>query len=281
MRVASSLDPAPTARAARTAVAWADAEGWNPGLDDGRRFLAADPGAFLATERDGEVLGTVSCARYGDAYAFIGFYIVRAGVRGRGIGSALFDRALERADGRLVGLDGVPAQLASYERRGFVPAHRNVRWRTPGGGARPSGLVELSAVSFDALVAFDAAVFGAVRERFLRVWTDRPPGCALACVRDGRLAGYGVVRPCRVGAKVGPLLADDEEAADALLAGLVAAAGPRSDVFVDMPAANVRAAALRAVRRMEPGFETVRMYLGGRPPEDVQRVFAVTTLEFG
>jgi GNAT superfamily N-acetyltransferase len=117
------------ARAAKAALAWAEAEGWNPGLDDEQRFLAADPDSFLATERDGEVVATVSCALYGDAYAFIGFYIVRSDLRGRGIGSRLFDRALARDEGRVVGLDGVLAPQASYERRGFVLAHRSWGWR--------------------------------------------------------------------------------------------------------------------------------------------------------
>jgi GNAT superfamily N-acetyltransferase len=282
MRAGGFADSASTSvRACHAAVAWADAEGWNPGLDDERRFLAADPDSFLATERAGEVVAAVSCALYGGRYAFVGFYIVRPDLRGRGIGSALFDRALERADGRVVGLDGVLAQQASYRRRGFVPAHRNVRWRTAGGGTRPAGLVELSSLPFEQLRAFDAAVFGADRERFLRCWIDRPPGHALACTREGRLVGYGVVRRCRVGAKVGPLLADDEDVAEALLSGLTAAAGRGTEVFVDMPAANPRARSLRAAREMDPSFETARMYLNGRPPEDVQRIFGVTTLEFG
>jgi predicted N-acetyltransferase YhbS len=272
---------APDARAARAAVAWAEAEGWNPGLDDEQRFLAADPDSFLGAERHGEVVGTVSCALYGDRYAFIGFYIVRPDLQGQGIGSALFDHALARAEGRVVGLDGVLAQQGSYERRGFVLAHRNVRWRTMGGDDRPAGLVELSSVPFEQVLAFDAAVFGARRERFLRVWIDRPPHHALACVREGALAGYGVLRPCRAGTKIGPLFAEDEEVAEALFAGLLAAAGPGTEVFVDMPAANPRARHLREAREMEPSFETVRMYMNGRPPEDVERVFGVTTFEFG
>lgn len=277
-----SGDPASTsARAAQTAIAWADAEGWNPGLDDEERFLAADPGAFLATEQAGAIVATVSCALYGDRYAFIGFYVVRSDLRGCGIGSCLFDRALMRAGGRVVGLDGVLAQQASYERRGFALAHRNVRLRTMGGGERPTGLTELSSVPFDELLAFDARVFGTERERFLRVWVDRPAGQALACVRNDSLAGYGVVRPCRVGAKIGPLLADDEEVAETVLTGLLAAAGPGSDVYLDAPAANPRVGYLRASREMQPTFETARMYLHGRPPEDLQRVFGVTTFEFG
>lgn len=172
-------------------------------------------------------------------------------------------------------------QQASYERRGFVPAHRNVRWRTVGGGERPEALVELSSVPFEHLLGFDSAVFGAERERFLRVWIDRPMGHALACVRGDKLAGYGVLRRCRVGMKIGPLFADRLDVAEVLLSGLLATAGPRTEVFIDMPAANHCATELRASRPMEPSFETARMYLNGRPPEDVQKIFGVTTLEFG
>ncbi len=223
----------------------------------------------------------MSCALYGDDYAFIGFYIVRDDLRGQGIGSPLFERALARAGSRIVGLDGVLAQQGSYERRGFVLAHRNVRWQTIGGGELPAGPVELSSVPFERLLEYDAGVFGTARAQFLRAWIDRPQGHALACVRDGRLAGYGVLRPCQVGAKVGPLFADDEDVARQLLAGLIAAAGEGTEVFVDMPAANPATEQLRAGRAMEPAFETVRMYLNGRPPEDLHRVFGVTTFEFG
>ena len=268
-------------RAAQTAILWADAEGWNPGLDDAERFLAADPDSFLATEHEGEIVATISCAHYGDSYAFIGFYIVRPDLRGRGIGSPLFEQALERAGARNIGLDGVLDQQAYYERRGFELAHRNVRWRTTGGGERPDGVVELPSVPFDQLLTFDTAVFGSERESFLRAWVDRPAGHALACLDDEEVLGYGVLRPCRVGAKIGPLFADDHEVAEVLLRGLLAAAGPRTEVFLDIPAANPRGADLRDGHAMASSFETARMYRNGRPPEDLQRVFGITTFEFG
>jgi hypothetical protein len=207
---------------------------------------------------------------------------VRAELRGGGIGSALFDRALDRAGGRAVGLDGVLAQQSSYERRGFELAHHNVRWRTTATADQgPADLVELSSVPLDQLLAYDAGVFGTTRREFLRAWIDRPPGRALACVADERLVGYGVLRQCAVGDKVGPLFADDAEVADWVLTGLLAAAPQGGDVFIDMPAANPQAERLRATRVIEPAFETVRMYRGGRPTEDTGRVFGVTTFEFG
>jgi GNAT superfamily N-acetyltransferase len=280
-RAKSAGPGSPRARAAAAAIAWADAEGWNPGLDDEQRLLAADRDAFLATERAGEIAATVSCALYGDSYAFLGFYIVQDDLRGQGIGSLLFERALSRARGRIVGLDAVLAQQTYYERRGFVVAHNNVRWSTAGGGDRPTSLVEMAEVPFEQLLAFDTAVFGTSRERFLRVWIDRPPGHALACLAEGSLLGYGVVRPCQVGAKVGPLFADDENVAEALLSGLLATARPGTEVFVDMPASNPATRRLHSPRQMQRSFETARMYLNGRADEDVQRTFGVTTLEFG
>ena len=101
-------------------------------------------------------------------------------------------------------------------------------------------------------------------------------------MRDGSLAGYGVLRPCRAGAKVGPLFADDAQAATALLAR--AARGGRrrhARSSSTSPPRTRRASALREGRAMEPCFETARMYRGGAIPEDLTRVFGVTTLELG
>src|SRR4051812_6939895 len=166
--------------APQQAVDWAAAEGWNPGLDDAERFAAADPEAFIATNSNGAIAGTVSCALYGASYAFIGFYIVRHDIRGQGIGTALFDLALARAGDRVIGLDGVPEQEPVYASLGFELAHRNERWRGRGGGGVPSALQRLGDVPFDELAAYDARVFGADRSAFLRAWVEREPGHALA-----------------------------------------------------------------------------------------------------
>src|SRR6478609_9725632 len=98
--------------AATIAVGWADAEGWNPGRDDAERFARADPGAFLCTERDGEVVATVSCALYGRGYAFIGFYIVDEDLRGQGFGLPLFERGRQRLRGAMGESVGLVADAA-------------------------------------------------------------------------------------------------------------------------------------------------------------------------
>jgi GNAT superfamily N-acetyltransferase len=265
---------------AAVACEWAAAEGWNPGLDDAERFVAADPGAFMADERDGEIVGTVSCAHYGSSYAFIGFYIVREEMRGQGIGTALFDRALARAGERVTGLDGVIAQQPVYASLGFELAHRNERWRGRGGGSAPD-LTPLADVEFDALLTYDRPIFGIERADFLRAWVERKPGHALALVDGGKLRGYAVLRRCREGCKVGPLFADDPDIAALLLTGMRAAARPGEPVFLDVPHANPAAVALARTHLEAPVFETARMYRNGRPTEDIGRVFGVTTFELG
>ena len=68
------------------AVDWAAAEGWNPGLADAACFATVDKEGFLIGEFQGEPAATISCVNYNGHFAFLGFYIVRADLRGRGYG---------------------------------------------------------------------------------------------------------------------------------------------------------------------------------------------------
>ena len=79
------------------AVDWAAAEGWNPGLADDACFATVDPQGFLIGEIDGETAATVSCVNYSASFAFLGFYIVRADLRGRGYGLRIWNAAIAHA----------------------------------------------------------------------------------------------------------------------------------------------------------------------------------------
>ena len=246
------------------ALDWAAAEGWNPGLHDGRCFLAADPDGILLGELDGVPIGCVSAVRYGPDFGFLGFYIVLAQFRGRGFGLELWRAALGHLGDRVVGLDGVVAQQENYRKSGFALAFRNIRQRGEGGGEAPAGLTDLAEVPFDEIARYDRSAFPAPREDFLRSWIWQPQAAAFA-VLDGRnLKGYGVLRACREGFKIGPLFADDEETAERLLAGLLASSAPGAPVFLDTPEANPAAIALAERHTMRPVFETARMYKNGR-----------------
>lgn len=264
------------------AVNWAAAEGWNPGLSDDACFASVDPEGFLIGELDGAPVATVSCVNYGAGFSFLGFYIVRADLRGRGYGIRIWNAAVAHAGERVIGLDGVVAQQDNYRKSGFALAYANVRYG--GTVAAPDALqadvIALSDVPFAIVEADDATVFPAPRPAFLRAWIGAPGHAGCALVRDGRLAGWGVIRPCLKGFKIGPLVADDRTTAKAVLTALLARVGG-GEIFLDVPDINREAIALAQDFGLAPVFETARMYTGAIPPLRLERVFGVTSFELG
>jgi hypothetical protein len=115
----------------------------------------------------------------------------------------------------------------------------------------------------------------------VRHWTTQTGSTALAVRRDGRLAGYGVIRPCRTGCKIGPLFADDADLADRLLRALISRVRPGEPVQLDVPATNPLALELAQSHGMRPVFETARMYAGAAPDLPIRRLFGITTFELG
>ena len=169
------------------AIGWARDEGWNPGLHDATPFHAADPEGFLVGVLDGRPISSISVVRYGQTFGFLGFYIVIPEQRGRGYGYRLWQAGMARLSGRLVGLDGVPAQQDNYRRSGFELAYRNVRYGGTAPAGRADGLVDARTVPFEQLLAFDARLFPAPRPGFLAGWISLPESRALAA-RGGRRA---------------------------------------------------------------------------------------------
>jgi GNAT superfamily N-acetyltransferase len=264
------------------AVDWAAAEGWNPGLADAACFAIPDAHGFFVGEIDGEPVATVSCVNYGDSFAFLGFYIVRAGFRGRGHGLRIWNAAIAHAGRRVIGLDGVVAQQDNYKKSGFTLAYANIRY----GGvvaapSRPSDdIVALDKVPFALVEADDATVFPVPRSAFLRAWINTPGHVGRALMRDGKLAAWGVIRPCRTGYKIGPLVAGNRAAAEAVVQALLASTG-NCEIVLDIPAPNRDAIALAEFLGLKPTFETARMYTGPIPALRLHRVFGVTSFELG
>lgn len=268
-----------------TAIDWARAEGWNPGLGDLEPFQAADPRGFRGITLDGALAATISAVSYGPAFAFVGFFICRRDLRGRGLGLKLWNDVLARLDSRCVGLDGVLAQVANYAKSGFVHAHRNIRF----GGravkvAAPEGapLRALTAADVAAVVEFERQnrLFPAERGAFLLAWLTAPRTAGLGLVRNDALAGYGVIRACYDGFKIGPLFAGTAEDAAALAQALIAGVGD-GPVFLDVPESNAPAIALAQSLGLAPVFETARMYRGRPPDLDLAKIYGITSFELG
>ncbi|ANG63229.1 GCN5 family acetyltransferase [Marinobacterium aestuarii] len=268
------------------AIEWAAREGWNPGLQDADCYYAADPNGFLVGVLDGTPIACISVIRYGDSFGFLGFYIVSPDYRDQGYGIQLWKAGMKYLQGRNIGLDGVVDQQDNYRRSGFRLAYRNIRYQGQGGGTASDGVdaaavVNLARLPLADLVAYDQPFFPDDRACFISRWVQQPGCHALGILQGGALAGYGVIRPCRSGYKIGPLFADTPELAESLFVALKSRVGARETVFLDTPEPNRAAVALAERYGMTVAFETARMYTQDAPDLPLERVFGVTSFEVG
>lgn len=274
------------ARAFEIAVEWAAMEGWNPGLNDLPVFHAADPGGFLMGYRDGEPVSCISVVRYGIDFGFLGFYIVHPDHRGTGVGIATWKAGMARLADRTVGLDGVVDQQQNYRKSGFELAGRNVRYRGRPHDVenRPGAVRAFASADIGAIVDYDRKFFPAPRENFVRRWCephvmgDRQ---TILAEDDGRIIGYGTIRRCRSGYKIGPLFADSDPIASDLFRALCGLIEAGEDVSLDTPQENQAATRLAEGAGLEPVFETARMYKGTRPVLPTAKTYGITTFELG
>ena len=268
-----------------TAVEWAAAEGWNPGLQDAEIFWATDSEGFVCIELEGEVVGTGSIVSYGD-FGFMGFFIVRPDLRGKGLGAKFWHwrkaRLLERLKpDAAIGMDGVFDMQPFYAKGGFVFSHRNLRMAGVA-EKRESELLltPLSEISFEWIEVMDRDCFGFSRSEFLTRWIQPESGHAYGVVEGVRLKGFGVIRQCREGYKIGPLFADSPEVAEGIFIGLSNEV-VGEPIFLDAPENNPKAMRLAAHFALSEVFGCARMYLGPAPELPWERIYGVTSFELG
>lgn len=267
-------------------VAWAAAEGWNPGLHDADIFWHTDPEAFIAAELNGELIGGGAITSYDGQFGFMGFFIIKPEFRGHGYGNTLWhwrkEHLLQRlSPGASIGMDGVFNMQPYYAKGGFEFSHRDIRFQGVGAEAnRDVSIVALKELPFDDVVAFDSRCFPVPRRRFLRAWIDQADSLALGSLQDNRLNGYGVIRRCGTGCKIGPLFAENPEIAEKLFTGLGRFASGAA-IFLDVPENNPDAMQLAERHDMQEVFGCARMYLGPKPGLQDEYIYGVTTFELG
>lgn len=267
----------------RRMASWAGDEGWNPGNTDGQAFFATDPGGFLIGRLDGEPQACISVVKYGAGFGFLGFYIARPPIRGKGYGIQIWRAGMARLAGRTVGLDGVVAQEGNYSKSGFRLAWNNIRHEGPVPTISPPTGVELvdaRNIGFDKLAAYDRRFFPEARDSFLAAWTTLQERASLVALQDGEIAGFAVMRECQAASRVGPLYAATPDIAASLISALAKTLRAGA-VAIDIPDRNRPALAVAERWGLKPSFETARMYTGAAPTVDHAGLFGITSLELG
>ncbi len=261
------------------ALDWAAEEGWNPGLDDAAAFLAADPQGYFVADAGAGPVAAISVVNHDAEVAFLGLYLCRPDWRGRGIGLALWHHALKHAGARSVGLDGVPAQQANYARSGFVASGATIRLEGRLDGRPDPQVRDLVAGDLPALAALDRVANGHARPAFLAAWTAATPTRRTLVLDRAGVQGFATIRRCRRGAKIGPVVAPDADAALRLIHAALDRL-PATPAVIDLPQSNAALLAALGAAGLVETFRTARMFRGPAPTSD-PCLQAVGTLELG
>lgn len=229
-------------------------------------------------------MASLSAVSWNPDFAFVGLYIVTPEQRGKGYGWRLWQEVMSHHSGGCVALDGVVAQQSNYAKSGFQLAHRSLRWA---GQARQlpqaeRNFVPLAQVDFQQVLELDARVSPADRPHYVAAWLAQPQAhTAAALDSDGRLIGLVVARPCRVGWKVGPLIAPDAPLAGRLLATCGVGLEATTPIFVDVPEPNQAANQMLENLGFAVSFEVARMYTRPVRPHRLDQLFGITSFELG
>ena len=262
------------------ALDWANNEGWNPGIYDNECYYHTDTKGFLMGEYMGRPIGCIAAIRYSDTYGFIGLFFVEEDFRKQWLGLYLARTALNYLGKRNIGLDGLPDRIETYKRIGFKPAYKIYRYECIGEGNVTSGITDLKDINFEELVKYDTKMFSTPRPEFLKAWINQPESSSLCILKNDKIKGYGVIRKCREGFKIGPLFADNEEIAEKLFVALSSSV-PNEQIYMDVPEKNKAAINLALRHKMRIGIETIRMYSIKEPAFPVQNVYGFTSFELG
>jgi GNAT superfamily N-acetyltransferase len=262
--------------------------GWNQIDADWRMFL--DLGRVYAIRTsEGRVIATAAIMPF-DRFAWISMVLVAGEFRRRGLASRLMYRCVDDllADGRVPVLDATPDGQKVYRSLGFEDTwsfHRftlRERGPLPEPDLPPSGVViqSIDDAAWPRLCGYDAAAFGADRRSLLQRLRGRLPAGELVALRNGAIVGFLMGRDGRTCSQLGPLVADDDAIARALLARAVAAvAGP---LYIDVADSHPAIRAWLEAR----GFTTQRpltrmVYRRHSGFDDPARTYAVVGPEFG
>jgi len=271
-------------------MGWADEEGWNPGKYDYKAYYAIDKKGFLLLLLDNRPVGAISLVRYSHSFAFIGLFIVRPEFRKQGYGKQLWDVAMNRlAKSTSIGLYAVPQQVDRYKNSGFQNGHKNNRWNMAASFSKDMHYLMINQKNivkpYKKLVDYDKSLWGSSRKRFFDLLLMQTHVHAFVRFNElsGNVNGYGVIRPCSKGYRIGPLYADSLESAKELTESLLSKIPCESQVIFDIPTKNYFSnlfAEYFVLERIED-IDTQAMFKGEIHNQNEDKCYGVCSLEIG
>lgn len=260
--------------------------GWNQTLVDWQRFLAMQPEGCLVAELDGVAVGTTVVTAF-ESVAWVSMVLVVQSVRGRGIGKALMNQALEIAAElgcTSIRLDATPLGRPLYESLGFVSQYELTRYA---GIARSISAVSISPLvriaepeDIGTILAVDHSATGTRRDKFLlRLFAEQLDAVRVAAI-DSQIHGFLTVRFGSDAIQLGPCVAETSAAGQSLLTDALSRyAGSR--VYWDLPSSHSAAVALAQSAGLARQRQLTRMCRGENVNDDAAKLWASSGPELG
>lgn len=188
-------------------------------------FLSLGQG-YLATDEIGRPVGSAMYFPMGDDFAMLGMMVTVPRLQARGAGKWLLQRILADCAGRDLRLSATRSGYRLYAAAGFLPVGII---RQKQGIARDVGLREAPGLRIShlqpdeeaVLQALDASAYGAVRKQVLDALLPLSTGTVAR--RGGAVCGFALQRKFGKGMVIGPVVAEDDAMAKALIAPLIRA----------------------------------------------------------
>ncbi|MFL6077818.1 MAG: GNAT family N-acetyltransferase [Mycobacteriales bacterium] len=239
----------------------------NWGAEDRKWALLLERGEGYGIEDpDGDLIGTTILTRYGRAAAAVSMVLIASGYARRGLGRRLVRHVLAEAGDTTAFLCATAQGRPLYEHLGFRPVGSivtHVGTYRPGPAGEPERSRPAGPADLPALTRYDTAAAGIDRGWLLARWLTFAEQVRVL-ERDGAVAGYGATWRNIDTTLVGPLVADDDAAAAALVADLAATvAGP---LRIDLDGGRAALSGWAAGHGIAPGRSETFMVHGRALP---------------
>jgi hypothetical protein len=262
--------------------------GWNQNVADWRFMLGAGRG-FGLVGPDGQWQASSLVLPLGQRLAWISMVLVTKGIRRGGVGTGLLKRCIADVQdmGAFAGLDATELGRPIYLPLGFHDLYSIRRWHldaATGAPVPPPQGIEIrpaSVADLSRLATYDRSLSGMERPTIIAHLLLRQPGLAwIAHTPSGAITGYVLGREGRVASSIGPVIADGEGIALALISK--AAASTAGPFIIDVPEAHHKVRAWIEGQGGQTPRAYMRMTLGtAKGLDDPAHVFALAGPELG